>query len=62
MKNFFKIVGIILMVAIIGFGFITCVDETCTACDGTSTNAAQCTNCMFNPGKCPACGGDGSIY
>jgi len=73
MKNLFKIVGIILIVAIIGFSFATCKTtcETCggtgkcTTCEGTGKYGGifECTKCIPNgSGKCRDCSGEGWYF
>jgi len=47
MKNLIKIVGIIVIVAMIGFSLLSCQENECTSCNGT--------------GNCYACGGNGRV-
>ena len=68
MKNFFKLLGIILIVAMIGFSLMSCeatchCDEgKCGTCGGTGKVPAgstfDCPTCSGS-GKCTTCDGKG---
>jgi hypothetical protein len=64
MKNIFKLIGIIALVAVIGFSMVSC-KVTCTVCDGSG----KCVDCG-GTGKptaskldaCYSCGGSGKCH
>ena len=69
MKQFFRIVGVILILSIVGLSVLSCdffKEKDCSHCNGTGTacswNSNVCSNCAYDyDGRCWVCSGTGKV-